>query len=143
MTEPVVTVAEVQAYMHDEMPFCAAMGISCEHLGPDLGVARLRHDPRWLRPGGYVNGGSLMTLADVAAYLAVFTRLGITPMAVTNELKMNFLRPAIGADVLAAGRLRKLGRRLAFVEVSLFHERAPDRWLAHATSSYALPDPST
>lgn len=143
MIEPVVGRAEVQEFIDREMPFCAPLGISCESIGHDVGVARLRYDPQWLRPGGWINGGSLMAAADVAAYIAVFSRSGITPMAVTNELKMNFLRPAVDADVLAHGRLRKLGRRIAFVEVALYHEPEPDRWLAHATSSYALPDRPT
>lgn len=143
MTEPLASRTEVQEFIDREMPFCGPLGISCAGIGPDVGVARLRYDPQWLRPGGWVNGGSLMAAADVAAYIAVFSRSGITPMAVTNELKMNFLRPAVGADVLARAHLRKLGRRIAFIEVALFHEAAPERWLAHATASYVLPGPTS
>jgi uncharacterized protein (TIGR00369 family) len=80
-----------------------------------------------------------MTLADIAVYIAVFTRAGIVPLAVTSELKMNFLRPAIGRDVLAVATLHKAGRRIAFASVDLAEDRNPDRLVAHATASYVLP----
>jgi uncharacterized protein (TIGR00369 family) len=80
-----------------------------------------------------------MTLADVAVYVAVFTRIGFVPLAVTNELKMNFLRPAIGRDVVAVATLHKLGRRIAFASVDLAEEHDPARLVAHATASYVLP----
>ena len=81
-----------------------------------------------------------MTLADVAVYLAIFGRLGIIPLAVTNELKMNFLRPAIGGDVIARAELIKVGRRVAYGAVDVYMDGDPDRLVAHATSSYVLPD---
>ena len=79
-------------------------------------------------------------LADVAVYVAIFTRIGITPLTVTNELKMNFLRPAIGHDVLACARLLEIGRRIAYATVELTESHQPDRLVAHATASYVLPD---
>ncbi len=80
-----------------------------------------------------------MALADVAVFLAMFSRAGIVPLAVTNELKINFLRPAIGSDVLAEARLRKIGRRVAFADVDLFMDGDRDRIVAHASASYQLP----
>ncbi len=117
------------------------MGIAAEHLERDLAVIRFTFDEAWIRPGGkIVSGPVLMALADLAVYAAIFTRAGVVPLAVTNELKMNFLRPAIGRDVLARGRLMKLGRRVAFGTVELFEEPEPDRLVAHATCSYVMPD---
>jgi uncharacterized protein (TIGR00369 family) len=81
-----------------------------------------------------------MALADVAVYLAIFGRHGIVPLAVTNELKMNFLRPAMDGDVLARAVLLKAGRRIAYGTVDVFMDGAPERLVAHATSSYVMPD---
>ncbi len=139
--ESVVTREELDRFLAAELPFCAEMGIHCERVAPDLAVTRFVHEDRWTRPGGIVNGGTLMLLADVAVYLAIFTRTGIVPLAVTNELKMNFLRPAIGRDVLAEARLLKLGRRVAYARVDLHEAGRPERLVAQATSSYILPDP--
>jgi len=140
VNEPAVTVEEVNAFLAAELPFCAEMDIGCDELCLDVGVTRFSYDDRWTRPGQIVNGGTLMALADVAAYVAIFTRTGIVPLAVTNELKMNFLRPAIGRDVLATATLHKLGRRVAYCSVELTEDDDPRRLVAHATASYVLPD---
>ncbi len=142
MTEPAVSADELNRYLEAELPFCAEMGIRCDRVASGLGVARLVYHDRWTRPGQIVNGGALMTVADVAVYLSIFTRTGIVPLAVTNELKMNFLRPAVGRDVIAEARLLKLGRRVAYAAVDLHEDGRPERLVAHATSSYVLPDPA-
>ena len=140
MESPVVTLDEVRNFFAAHLPFCAEMSITCEGLENDVGVTRFTYQDRWTRPGNIVNGGTLMALADVAVYAAIFTRTGILPLTVTNELKMNFLRPAIGSDVLARASLIKLGRRVAFATVDLFEEHERNRLVAHATASYILPD---
>lgn len=106
----------------------------------EAGVVRFVYDEKWTRPYGIINGGTLMTLADVSTYLAIFGRLGIIPLAVTNELKMNFLRPAIGGDVLARAELIKVGRRVVYGTVDEYIDGEPDRLVGHATSSWVLPD---
>jgi acyl-coenzyme A thioesterase PaaI-like protein len=45
-----------------------------------------------LRPGGTVSGPVLMSVADIALYVAIFGKLGIIPLAVTTSLTINFLR---------------------------------------------------
>jgi uncharacterized protein (TIGR00369 family) len=141
VTRPAVSVEDVNSFLAAELPFCAEMNIACDHVGIDVGVTRFAYHDRWTRPGGIVNGGTLMALADVAVYVAIFSRTGIVPLALTNELKMNFLRPAVGSDVVARATLHKLGRRVAFASVDVAEPQAPDRLVAHATASYVLPGP--
>lgn len=131
--------AELDRFVDEQAPFVRALGITCEELGRGHAVTRLKADPRWMRPGNIVFGGGLMTLADVAIYYAILGQVGLRTMAVTNELKMNFLRPASGGDVLARARVLKAGRRIAYGEVHLYMADRPDTLIAHATSSYVLP----
>lgn len=102
--------------------------------------ARLRHDvtAQHLRPGNYISGPTQMALADSAAYVAIFTRTGIVPMAVTSNLNINFLRPCIGTAVVAEARLMKLGKALAVIEVEIRAEGS-DKNSSHAIVTYALP----
>lgn len=134
-----LTRAELERFVDEQAPFIGAMGITCEELGAGYAVARMKADPRWLRPGDILFGGGLMTLADVAIYYAILGQLGLRAMAVTNELKMNFLRPATGGDVLARARVLKMGRLIAYGEIHLYMADRPDSLIAHATSSYVLP----
>ena len=63
---------------------------------------------------------------------------GITPMALTWELKINFLRPAHGADVMIEARQTKFGK-LCHSSIDLYLDGDPDRLVAHATTTYVLP----
>lgn len=82
-------------------------------------VVRLNVNQNNIRPGGYINGPTQMGLADHAAYAAVFTKLGVIPMAVTSNLNINFLRPCKGDWVEADAQILKLGRALAVMEVNI------------------------
>jgi len=136
-----VSAEEVNAFAASQLPFAVELGISCDSLGEDEAVGRWRFSTRWLRPVDFVCGPVMMALADATLYFAVFTRGGIRPLALTNELKMNFLRPAVARrDLLARARIVKRGRRVVYGTVDLWEEGAPGRLVAHATSSYVLPD---
>ena len=92
-----------------------------------------------LRPGDTVSGPVMMTLADVALYIAILARIGIVPLAVTTNLSINFLRkPRADRRIVARCRLMKLGKTLAVGEVWIFSE-GEDEPVAHATGTYAIP----
>ena len=84
-----------------------------------------RTTPNTLRPGGYISGPTLFGLADLAFWFATFTVLGPAPMAVTSELSIAFLRPALGGDVLARAELMKVGKTRIYGEVRLWVDGAP------------------
>lgn len=54
--------------------------------------------------------------------------------------ELNFLRPAVGSDVLARANVKKAGRRVVYGDTDVFMDGEPNRLVAHATSSYVLPD---
>lgn len=130
----------MQSFFSEHLPFFDEFGFSIDSIDDGQAVARFTYDDRWTRPYEIINGGTLMALADVAVYMAIFGRVGIVPLAVTNELKMNFLRPAVRGDVLARAQLMKLGRRVAYATVDVFMDGEPERVVAHATASYILPE---
>jgi uncharacterized protein (TIGR00369 family) len=136
-----VTPELVNDFIRAELPFALELGISCVSLAPEEAVARWRFSERWLRPVNFVSGPVMMALADAGLYFALFTRGGLAPHALTNELKMNFLRPAVARqDLLGRARILKRGRRVVYGTVELWEAGAADRLIAHATSSYVLPD---
>jgi acyl-coenzyme A thioesterase PaaI-like protein len=80
----------------------------------------------------------MMTLADLALYVAILAHIGPVGLAVTTNLNFNFLRRPEPWDLLAECRLLKLGARLAVGEVSLFSEGIADP-VCHATGTYSIP----
>ena len=104
-------------------------------------VSRWETDASHMRPGNMISGPTQMSLADTVAYVCVFTKLGITPMAVTSSLNMHFLRPCIGPDVRAEGTMVRIGKTLAVVDVRIFGDGHDDP-ASVATVTYALPKPA-
>lgn len=95
-----------------------------------------------VRPGGTVSGPTLMAIADAVAYMVLLSRIGPEALAVTSNLNIHFLRRPRLVDLVAEGRLLKLGHSLSVVEVSLYSDRGEPgdlaRPVAHATVTYSL-----
>ncbi len=136
-----MTPDRVNRLVADSFPRTTALGFSCVELGDGWAIARLAFDADDVRPGGIVPGPSVFGLADIALWFAIFTRIGFEPMAVTSDLTIHFLRPAVGSALLARCNLTKVGRRLAHGEVRVWEEDGdPDRVVAFASGTYTLPD---
>jgi acyl-coenzyme A thioesterase PaaI-like protein len=132
----VVTKEQLTAFMAAEFPQSRC---AIEAAGPGTATIRHRIGPDELRPGGTVSGPVLMTVADVALYIAILGQIGIVPLTVTTSLSINFLRkPSADRDILGVCRLLKVGRALAVGEVSLFPE-GNDEPVAHAVGTYSIP----
>jgi len=130
----------INAFLGEAMPSAADMGIACTQVDDKSAVVHWEYGPHWLRPGNYISGPLLMTMADTALYCAVFGRLGrIEPMAVTSELTTHFLRPAVDSSVTATASLIDVTRRRAYGEVRLTLDADPSMIVAHSTGTYILP----
>ena len=91
------------------------------------------------RPGGTLSGPVMMMLADTTAWMAVLAEVGAMLLAVTTSLHIDFLRkPDLENDLMSRGRLLKLGRKLAVVDVELF-SRGHHHLVAKAQVTYSLP----
>ncbi len=93
-----------------------------------------------LRPGGYISGVTQFALADASLWFLTFSLIGLEPMAVTSDLQLTFLRPALGGDLHGLGTLLSRGRRRVHGAVKLWVGEDPDRLVAHATGTYVVPD---
>jgi uncharacterized protein (TIGR00369 family) len=113
--------------------------VTVEAVGDASATVRHRVGIEELRPGGTVSGPVMMTVADVALYVAILGEIGIVPLAVTTSLNINFLRrPSASSDIVGVCKLLKLGKSLAVGEVTLYSE-GHDEPVAHAVGTYAIP----
>lgn len=136
-----LTVSAVQALIDEAFPQIHAGGRSMviEEVDHDRARVRLTISDRATRPGGTVSGPAMFTLADFAIYVALIARLGPAAIpAVTSNLNITFLTRPPARDVIADVLLVRVGRRLAYADVSLRSDGATEV-IAHATGSYALP----
>jgi len=136
---PVLDAATVERIIRDGLPMSAFAQFEITGIEPGAAHIRMPYADWMVRPGGSVAGPALMLLADAAMYAVVLAHIGPQMMAVTANLNINFLSRPKPVAVQAVGRLLKLGRRLAIVEVEMFSEGDAGTLIAHVTGSYALP----
>lgn len=135
---PVMTIDMLHEFMETEFPQVSHLGMRVESLEENRLRIRMKASDSHLRPGGTVSGPTLMTLCDAAMYLVILSRIGPVALAVTTNLNINFLNKPEPGDIIADGRLLKLGKRLAVGEVTLYSGGNDDP-VAHATLTYSIP----
>ena len=129
---------ELDAFIQMHFPHMEEDSFRIERVEDNTAEVRLSYHDRHLRPGGTISGASLMTLADMAMYVALLGMIGPVALAVTTNLNINFLRKPGPVDVIGRCRLLKLGRRLAVGEVMIYSEGEAEP-VAHATVTYSIP----
>ncbi|MEU3059724.1 PaaI family thioesterase [Streptomyces subrutilus] len=135
-----LTPAEADKILADHFaPWVLALGLTVQEAGDRYAVLRLPWSDDLARDGGGLSGQALMAAADTATVIAVSAaRGGYGPMT-TVQQSTSFQRPVVGADVLIRVRVTKLGRRMAFADVTMTPEGAEEP-AATASTVYALLD---
>jgi uncharacterized protein (TIGR00369 family) len=134
-----ISPAEVNDFVAARYPALAGSGVTCEELDGGRTLVRWKLDESELRPGGYISGPTQFAVADAALWFVTFSHVGLEDMAVTADLHITFLRPAIGGDLYARGRSVSIGRHRIRGTVDLWVGEDSDRLVSHAVGSYALP----
>ena len=138
VSESKISAAELERLAVEEVPVAGQLGVIIDHIAPGEVHARVPYQESFVRPGGTVAGPVLMALADFVTWGVVMSLIGPVKLAVTTSLNINFLRRPGPGDVMAVGKILKLGRRLAVGEVYLY-TGASDHLVAHVTCTYSIP----
>ena len=124
----------------DGSPFGRWWGYRVEELGPGRARLLLPFQPHFERPGGVLQGGCAMTLADVAFWIAGMTVMGEDPTALTLQMSSSFLRPALLGDLRSEAKILRAGRRILYGEASVMDTKG--NLLTHHVLTYMRPDGS-
>ena len=141
-TKTTIDIQTVQKFFQENFPGREETRPTITRFEPSFAVCEHPIVETMLRPVNLISGPTQMALADMVAYVAIFSRLGITPMAVTSNLSIDFLRPCRGERLIGEGRLVKLGRSLAVINVDIRGDRS-DFISSQAVVTYALPRDKT
>jgi uncharacterized protein (TIGR00369 family) len=102
-------------------PFHALLNPVAVSASADTGVVviRLPYSPALRRAAGSdnIHGGVIAALIDMAAHAAVAAQTG--RMAPTVDLRIDYLKPAPGADLYATAKVLRLGRAIARADVEV------------------------
>ncbi|HTT75890.1 MAG TPA: PaaI family thioesterase [Candidatus Binataceae bacterium] len=105
----------------EQAPFSLMAGLKIESASKGEAVARMPFDLRLLNFGGPampIHGGAIATLADFAACAAVWT-MPETQRSATISMTVNYTGPGVGSDLVATARVRRIGRRVASLNVEI------------------------
>ncbi len=121
-------------------PWIWELKLVAEQVSPELVRLRLPYSDHIARPGGVMVGQALMATADTIMVLAICEKLGRFATLATVSLTTNFLRAAVRQDVIAVGKVVKLGRSTAFGQVDFFIDEVTEA-IAQSLCTFAvLPD---
>lgn len=130
-----ITAEDINRFMRE------AFGSSAdpvEDAGDGWAVARMIQGSEHLRPGGIISGPSVFALADGALAYACYTKIGFEPMALTSEMSIRYLSPAIGTQLRARAEVHSVSRRSVVGSVVLWTDD-PERPVAVAQGTYVRP----
>ena len=111
-------------FFEQEIPFNAFLGMRVEELSRGHGKVRVPHRPEYLgdtqRPA--LHGGVISTLLDTAGGLAAFTEVEPGDRISTVDLRVDYLRPAAEADLIAEAWVIRVGNRVAVCDVIAYQD---------------------
>jgi len=140
MHQPKMTVDDVNAFIDRDFPELNAgrRAYVVAEIARGRAAVTLDAGPEMLRPGGTVSGPTLMTLADIAAWVVILGHVGPVGLTVTTHLSIDFLLKPQPGRLVGRSRLLKLGKRLAVAAVEIGDEAGAAVY-AHASATYSIP----
>ena len=100
--------------------FTAAAGFRIVAVEPGSAEVALPRRPDLLQFFGHFHGGVIAALADQAAGMAVTSSLPSGKIGVTVEIKVNFLAPADGSELVARAKTLKVSGSIGVATVEVF-----------------------
>lgn len=133
-----VTEAEVRRLLA-ETPFIQPYNVELVSLGNGEVVVSVPFQKKFERPGGVTCGPVFMAVADLAAWLALMTKIDYDEalMSVTSNLNTAFLNVA-KTEFFCKGKVLKMGKRLIYCTAESY--TADGRILTHHTVTYIRPN---
>ena len=133
-----LSLADAEKILADNFaPWVLDLGLAVVETGATHAVLRLPWSGRLAREGGGMSGQALMAAADTATVIAVASARGAYGPMTTVQQSTSFQRAVLDADVLVDARITKLGKRMAFADITMTAEGS-DEAAARASTVYAL-----
>jgi len=115
--------------------FIKHIGIELTEILPGNTHCRLKVEEIHKQQHGFLHGGVIATMADVVAGCAAYTLVHEDHHVVTGEIKISYLNPGTGPNLLAVGWVLKQGRKINFCESEVWNVDGKDKQLIAKASA--------
>jgi uncharacterized protein (TIGR00369 family) len=106
-----------QDYSHGFPAYC---GFEVEHIDHGIFQARLKVRPEHKQKEGFVHAGVIATLADHTAGYSAYTIVPESKRILTIEFKINYLKPALGSELVCKSKVLSEGKRIIITESEIY-----------------------
>lgn len=134
-----ISVAGIQHHL-DDSPFIAFLGLQCVSVSAHPASVELRMPmsaPLERGPGsGQFHGGPIAALIDTAGDFAIIAATGHG--VPTVNLRVDYLRPAGGKQLVARATARRIGRTLGVADIDVIDDE--ERLVALGRGTFAIID---
>ena len=103
--------------------FSGAAGFRIVKIEPGYAEVALARRDDLLQFFGHFHGGVITALADQAAGIAVTSGLPKGKIGVTVEIKVNFMAPADGQEIIARAKTLKMSGSIGVATVEVFSKK--------------------
>ena len=118
-------------------PFYSLMSMSLIDIGVGFSVFEIKVAEKHFHAFNAVHGGVFASIIDTAAYWAAYYSIEDESMgAISVDLKLNYLASTATGELVAKGRLIKLGKTLGYTEAEVLNQEGG--LMAHGTSTLML-----
>lgn len=113
------------------------LGLQGKFVDEDVYEFRIPITPFMLNKAGMVHGGITASLADSTIGSLIHQRLPESFIgAVTTELKVNYIKPGVGKELISRAKLLHMGSTLAVATCEIRNER--EKLIAYTTGTFYL-----
>jgi uncharacterized protein (TIGR00369 family) len=110
-------------FMFIKQPFDEFLGFEYNKVDDNNLQLRLPIQDLFVNSAGVVHGGVISSLCDVAMSNLIPANENGIQRALTVDLNVSFLKPAIGTYLIAKAQIEKQGRTLIHTECSIFNDK--------------------
>ena len=118
-------------------PWIQQLNMQVTSIGDSEVTLLMPYSDELCRSGGIICGQALMSLIDTCMVFVCYLGMGKYSDCATVSQHTTFMRPAIGSDIIATGKLVKGGRTLIFGDVTLTTVN-DSRPICNGTLTYAV-----
>ncbi|MHA6197937.1 PaaI family thioesterase [Pseudomonas wadenswilerensis] len=115
--------------------FSQLLGCRLQRLEEGVAEVVLALEPHLRNRGGFLHGGAIFSLVDIAMGLACSSSHGFDQRSVTVECKINYMRAVSEGEVLCIARVLHAGRRTLVLDADVVQG---DKLVAKAQGTFAV-----
>ena len=120
----------------DHQYFMHELGFNLYLIKPGKTEGKMPLSKSHTQQKGLVHGGVVATIADIVAGFAAYTIVPKDHNVVTGEIKISYLNPGVGGELIAKGWVLKQGKKLNFCESEVWcYNHGKQMLIAKATAT--------